>query len=105
MAFKAEPAEGETISYEKRGPRWIAVSGTLGDRIFYRKSILTCGDAIWNDVSIAYPAIDKEKYDALVAHVSARLSGELKTRPAPFSGGGPMLQFAGTCAVVPNRGS
>ena len=66
FASRAKPDEGETITYEKRGAGWIVVSGTKGDMIFYRKSILTCGDTIWNDLSIEYPATDKAKYDALV---------------------------------------
>jgi hypothetical protein len=69
----AKPLIGETITYEKRGPEWIVVSGTKGDRIFYKKSILTCHDTIWNDLWSEYPDADKQKYEALVTHVSASL--------------------------------
>jgi serine/threonine-protein kinase len=75
IASRAKPEDGETITYAKRGAGWIVVSGTKGDIIFYRKSTLTCGDTIWNDLSIEYPAADKAKYDALVEHVSASLRG------------------------------
>ena len=44
-----------------------------GDRIFYRKSILSCRDKVWNSVSIEYPAAEKKAYDALVTHVAGSL--------------------------------
>ncbi len=75
IELRANPNDGEIVTYEKRGPRWIVVSGIKGKMIFYRKSILTCGDSIWNDLSIEYPATEKEKYDMLVKHVSASLLG------------------------------
>lgn len=73
MADEAKPSEGETITYLKRGTRWMAVSGTKGDKIFYRKSVLSCRDTIWNHLFVEYNASEKEKYDALVAHVGASL--------------------------------
>jgi hypothetical protein len=74
MTNQAEPYQGETISYTRRGDRWIVASGTKDDNIFYRKSILTCRDTIWNSIYIVYPKGDKEKYDKLVARVSASLT-------------------------------
>jgi hypothetical protein len=74
VAIHLGPGEGETITYKKQGSNWIVVSGIKGHKIFYRKSILSCRDTIWNDVSIEYyPAAEKEKYDPLVAHVAASL--------------------------------
>lgn len=73
VAVHLKPGEGETITYKKQGSNWIVVSGIKGDEIFYRKSILSCRDTIWNDVSIEYPAAEKEKYDPLVARVAASL--------------------------------
>ena len=73
MRRRAEPAEGETITYAKQGPNWIVTSGVRADRIFYRKAILSCRDSIWNDLTIEYPAADKTKYDSLVAHAAASL--------------------------------
>jgi hypothetical protein len=69
----SEPEIGQTITYIKRGPGWIVISGTKGERIFYEKSILTCHDKIWNDLWIEYPEAEKHNYDALVTHVSATL--------------------------------
>jgi hypothetical protein len=73
IANKFAPNAGETITYKRQGPGWTVVSGTKGDRIFYRKSILSCRDTIWNDVSIEYPAADKEKFAPLVVHVAGSL--------------------------------
>ncbi|WP_244620578.1 hypothetical protein [Methylosinus sporium] len=73
IADRLAPGEGETVTYRKQAKDWLAVSGTKGDRIFYRKSILSCRGAIWNTVSIEYPASDKKKFDALVTRVSHSL--------------------------------
>ena len=62
---------GETITYKAVRGAVVVVSGTRAGTIFYRKSVLHC--AIWNDVSIEYPAREKSKYDALVVHVAASL--------------------------------
>jgi serine/threonine-protein kinase len=73
FAIRLKPDEGETIAYQQQGRDWIVVSGLKNGRIFYRKSLLTCD--VWNDVSLDYPAADKVKYDAIVAHVAASLKG------------------------------
>jgi serine/threonine-protein kinase len=80
LASRLEAGEGETIKFKTRQGKWVVVSGTKGDRIFYRKTLLSCGDVIANDLWIEYPAAEKEKYDALVAHVAASL------RPGPGYG-------------------
>jgi hypothetical protein len=73
MQSREAPDDGETITYRHRDARAVVVSGTRGDIIFYRKSILSCGDQIWNDLSIEYPAARKKAYDSLVTHVAASL--------------------------------
>jgi len=73
LASRLEPRQGETITFKKRQGKWVVASGTKGDRIFYRKTLLSCDDAVANDLLIEYPAAEKEKYDALVAHVAASL--------------------------------
>jgi len=73
VAIFEEPNEGETITYRHRAPRAIVVSGTHGDRIFYAKSILSCRDNVWNSVRIEYPAVRKQGFDGLVAHVAGSL--------------------------------
>jgi hypothetical protein len=73
MARYTEPSEGETVTYSAKGANWVVLSGTRGDKIFYRKSLLSCDDQVWNNLHIEYPAEDKAKYDKLVAHMAASL--------------------------------
>jgi hypothetical protein len=74
MEQRAKPIEGETVTYSAKGANWIVLSGTRnGGRLFYRKALLSCGDRIWNDLDVEYPADDKAKFDKLVAHMAASL--------------------------------
>ena len=73
MKSREEPDEGETITYKVRQGRMVVVSGLNGNRIFYRKSLLSCRDQIWNNISIEYPATRKAGFDALVTHVAGAL--------------------------------
>jgi serine/threonine-protein kinase len=73
MSSREQPMEGETITYKLRRGRVLVVSGLRGDRIFYSKSMLSCRDQIWNNVSIEYPAARKAQFDALVTHVAGSL--------------------------------
>jgi hypothetical protein len=75
IARLAAPLEGETVTYVKRGKKFAVVSGVKDGRIFYRKSLLSCGDTIWNSVAFDYPAARKEAFDALVARIAASLHG------------------------------
>jgi serine/threonine-protein kinase len=75
MRDQATPNDGENVTYSKAGKRDVTISGTKGDRIFYRKSILVCGDQVWNSIHLEYPARDKKAYDALVTHVARSLRG------------------------------
>jgi serine/threonine-protein kinase len=61
---------GETITYQRRGRGWIAVSGYRGDDIFYRKSNLACGGTRWNNIEFVYPRADKKRLDAIVTAVA-----------------------------------
>jgi len=73
MQIYLQPSQGETISYRHRERRVVVVSGRHGERIFYRKSILSCRDNVWNNVSIEYPAARKAEFDALVTRVAHSL--------------------------------
>ena len=70
---KAQPFEGEKVTYRAHKGDWIVVSGTRGGAIFYRKSLISCHNQLWNDVEIDYPAEERAKYDPLVAHIAASL--------------------------------
>jgi serine/threonine-protein kinase len=73
MRDQGAPNDGESVTYRQNGPRAVTLSGTKGDKIFYRKSILVCRDQIWNSIHLEYPARDKKAYDALVTHVARSL--------------------------------
>ena len=73
FASYATPSEGETITYQHRDKQSIVISGTKGDRIFYRRSILSCRDQVWNSIAIEYPAAQKKAFDAIVTRVAASL--------------------------------
>jgi serine/threonine-protein kinase len=75
MKIFEAPKDGETLTYAQRGPRAITVSGTRGERIFYRRAILTCRDQVWNGIAIDYPAARKQEFDALVTRVAKSLRG------------------------------
>jgi serine/threonine-protein kinase len=83
MRDQGTPNDGESVTYRKAGKRDVTLSGTKGDKIFYRKSILVCRDQIWNSFHLEYPARDKKAYDALVTRVARSLRG------------GPSQQIAG----------
>jgi serine/threonine-protein kinase len=74
IASRAEPNEDERVTYSKIGPSSVVVSGFKGeDRIFYRRSVTSCRNQIWNSVSIEYPASEKLTFDPIVQRVSASL--------------------------------
>src|SRR5262245_35933650 len=73
FASREEPLEGETITYKHRDKHSIVISGTRGDRIFYRKSILACRNEVWDSLSIEYPASQKQAFDAIVTHLARTL--------------------------------
>jgi serine/threonine-protein kinase len=67
--------KGAEVTYLHQKGDLSIVSGTRGDRIFYQKSVLTCGEQIWNSIFIKYPAARKEDFAPLVTHVAASLKG------------------------------
>ena len=52
-------APGEMITYERREPNWILVSGYKGNRIFYRRATLACENRQWHHIAFEYPATQK----------------------------------------------
>ena len=62
--------EGETVTYFRREPDWIAVSGFKGGRIFYRKAVLACGGKVWHYIEFEYPATLKRRMDPFVNRAS-----------------------------------
>lgn len=73
MAILEAPNEGEQITYRHRETRVVVVSGLKRDRIFYRKSILSCRDTVWNSLAIEYPTARKQAFDVIVTQVAKSL--------------------------------
>jgi hypothetical protein len=65
--------DGEDITYLRREPNWLVVSGLKGERIFYRKVVLACEGREWLHIAFEYPAEAKRALDPLVIAVSHRL--------------------------------
>jgi len=62
--------DGEQITYLRRAPAWIAVSGYREGKIFYRKSNLACGGTRWNQVELVYPRESKRAMDGPVTRIA-----------------------------------
>jgi len=62
--------EGETVTYFRRNPDWIVVSGFKGGRIFYRKAVIACGGTVWHHIEFEYPAARKRQMDSFVNRAS-----------------------------------
>jgi hypothetical protein len=73
IAEEQRAQDGETVTYRKSDARQAVISGTHGDMIFYRKTILSCGDQVLNHLVIEYPAAQKQAFDTLVSHVAASM--------------------------------
>lgn len=59
-------AEGETLTYLRGEHNWIAVSGTKGDRIFYRKAVIACGGRVWHHIAFEFPDERKRAMEPFV---------------------------------------
>jgi len=66
--------DGERVTYLRRGQNWIVVSGFRGNRIFYRKAMLACGNRSWHHISFDYPVTEKRAYDRFVTLASRALA-------------------------------
>jgi serine/threonine-protein kinase len=64
-------AEGETLTYLRGERDWIAVSGTKGNRIFYRKAVIACGGKVWHHIAFEYPLERKRAMDPFVSRAAA----------------------------------
>ena len=62
--------DGEQVTYFRREPDWIAVSGFKGGRIFYRKAVVACGGNVWHYIEFEEPAARKRQMDPFVNRAS-----------------------------------
>ncbi len=68
--------EGEELTLLQREREWLVVSGfkgDKGDRIFYRKAVLACGERNWRHIAFEYPAEAKRAYDRLITRLAHAL--------------------------------
>jgi hypothetical protein len=73
MFEEQRAGDGERVTYRRAGGGEAVISGIRGATIFYRKTILSCGDQVLNHLVIEYPLAQKQVFDALVTHVAASM--------------------------------
>ena len=64
-AIQAAQAEGWMLTYEATTPSWASFSGTMGQRILYRRLVLLCGTAVAS-FQLEYSQIDRQQVDPMV---------------------------------------
>ncbi|WP_181707347.1 hypothetical protein [Chthonobacter rhizosphaerae] len=74
LAAANDDAAPHRVTYQTNGPRWFVMSGFEGDRIFYRKLMLTRSLEVAHTVEIIYPASEKSTYDRVTTRVSKSLT-------------------------------
>jgi hypothetical protein len=53
--------DGETPTFIRGESDRVAVAGTKGDHMFYRKAVIACGGRTWHHIAFEYP-IDMSRY-------------------------------------------
>jgi serine/threonine-protein kinase len=76
-------AGGETLTYIRGESDWIAVSGTKGDRVFYRKAVVACGGRAWHQIAFEYPITMRRYVDPMVQRASAAVDATDEGCDAP----------------------
>lgn len=72
--LREDPKEQEKITYRAAGKNWLVLSGTRGgDRLFYKRYILSHRNEVENAFEISYPAALAAAYDPIVARLSKSL--------------------------------
>lgn len=64
-------AKGETLTSIQGQSDRIAVSGTKGDRVFYRKAVIACGGRTWHHVAFEYPVAMRRYVEPMVRRAAA----------------------------------
>ena len=73
-AFLRESLEkDEKITYRAAGKNWLVLSGTQGDKVFYKRYLLSHRNELENAFRISYPASLAATYDPIVARISKSL--------------------------------
>jgi hypothetical protein len=77
-----KPTPGETIMDRHLDKGGITISGKKGGRAFLRRSILSCGNKLWNVVSIEFPVSQQNKLQSLTETVLRSLRFRSSTEVA-----------------------
>lgn len=73
-AFVRENREkDERITYRAAGKTWFVLSGTRGDRIVYKRYMISHRGEVVNGFEISYPAELAKAYDPIVVRMSKSL--------------------------------
>lgn len=65
--------DGEEVTYLRGARDWLAVAGVKGERVYYRKVVLSCGGTTWRHIAFDYPAQAKPVIDRMVESASKAL--------------------------------
>jgi len=67
--FKADTAatKGRTVNYATMRYNYFLVSGELGNKTFYKKTLLA--DSVYKTLAILYPKAEKPKYDPVAVKI------------------------------------
>ena len=63
-------ADGEEVTYLRGARDWLAVAGVKGERVYYRKVVLSCGGTTWRHIAFDYPAQAKPVIERMVESAS-----------------------------------
>jgi serine/threonine-protein kinase len=66
-------ADGEEIGALQATARQLVVTGSKGDRLFYRKARLACAGGQWHHVAMEFPAAAQRRYAQLAARATRAL--------------------------------
>jgi hypothetical protein len=73
FSLRENPEPNERITYRAGGKNWLVLSGTRGDRIFYKRHLFSHANHVINAFEISYPAGLASGYDPIVARMSKSL--------------------------------
>ena len=60
---------GATLDYVTGGEFWFALSGTLGDEMFYERVTFSCSRQAFHGWLMIYPVAERKVYEALVEQI------------------------------------
>jgi hypothetical protein len=65
--------EGEEISYMHGERDRLVVAAAKGDRLVFRKAVLSCGEHTWRHIALEYPAAAERAFSRLIERLAFAL--------------------------------